>query len=411
MSKVRTREPFRKQAVMVFQVPDDVIPADHRARLLWRVVETLNLAAFTAGAKAVEGHVGRPVASPTMLLVLWLYGISVGIGSAREIARRTRSDDGFRWIVGDQSVHHDTLSEFRVGKGAALEQLFTDVLGALLHKGLLSLDLVAQDGTRVRASASAPSFRREASLAECREQAALHLKAVTVEATDKEDEATDAEKAARLAGAIDYQRRVDEALATLKELREQGKDEPRASTTDADARVMKMPDGGYRPGYNIQMATAGSNLGGPRTVVGIQVTNVGSDMGSVTPMLEQIERRTGQLPKVLMADANHAKHDCIRTCADKGVVALIPVPARSQNAGSKADDDEAVCAWRERMETAEAKQTYRARASLCELSNAHLKQHHGVTQVLVRGLEKVLCVGLLAGIATNLVQHASALLA
>jgi len=396
---------------MVFQMPDDVIPADHRARLLWRVVETLNLGAFTADAKAIEGHAGRPVASPTMLLVLWLYAISVGIGSAREIARRTRSDDAFRWIVGDQSVHHDTLSEFRVGKGAALEQLFTDVLGALLHKGLLSLELVAQDGTRVRASASAPSFRREASLEECREQAALHLKAVMVEANDEEDEATDAEKAARLAGALDYQRRVEEALAAVKELREQGKDEPRASTTDADARVMKMPDGGYRPGYNIQMATAGSNLGGPRTVVGIQVTNVGSDMGSVTPMLEQIERRTGQRPKVLMADSNHAKHDCIRTCADKGVVALIPVPARSQNAGSKADDDEAVCAWRERMETPEAKQTYRARASLCELSNAHLKQHHGVTQVLVRGLEKVLCVGLLAGIATNLVQHASALLA
>src|SRR5271166_603898 len=178
MSKVRTREPFRGQAVMVFQMPDDVIPADHRARLLWRVVETLNLGAFTADAKAIEGHAGRPVASPTMLLVLWLYAISVGIGSAREIARRTRSDDAFRWIVGDQSVHHDTLSEFRVGKGAALEQLFTDVLGALLHKGLLSLELVAQDGTRVRASASAPSFRREASLEECREQAALHLKAV-----------------------------------------------------------------------------------------------------------------------------------------------------------------------------------------------------------------------------------------
>ena len=198
MSKVRTREPFRGQGVMRFEIPDDIVPADHRARLLWRMVGTLALAAFTADAKAREGHVGRPVSSPRMLLVLWLYGISVGIGSAREIARRTRTDDAFRWIVGDTSVHHDTLSSFRVEKGAALDQLFTDVLGALLHKGLLSLDLVAQDGTRVRASASAPSFRCEASLEECLEQAALHVKAVTIEANDDEDdEATDAEKAAR----------------------------------------------------------------------------------------------------------------------------------------------------------------------------------------------------------------------
>lgn len=174
---------------------------------------------------------------------------------------------------------------------------------------------------------------------------------------------------------------------------------------------MKMPDGGYRPGYNIRMATAGSPLGGPRTIVGVGVTNVGSDMGAISPMLDEIQRRTGALPKVLLADANHAKHDCIRACAQRCVVALIPVPARSQKPGSNADHDEAIAAWRVRMNTDQAKRMLRARASLCELSNAHLKQHHGVAQVLVRGLEKVTCVALLGALAANILQHATAMLA
>lgn len=400
-AKVRTREPFRGQAVIRIELPEETIPKDHRARLLWKVVETLELSAFTAQARALEGQRGRPWTSLRMLLTLWLYAISIGIGSAREIERLTRSDDAFRWIVGDESVSHSRLSTFRRAHGDALDKLFTDVLAVLIHKGLVSLELVAQDGTRVRASASAPSFRREASLEACREQAALHLKAVLAEQDDPE--AKEAEKRARLTAARDYQERVDDAIATVKKLREQGKDEPRASTTDADARVMKMADGGFRPGYNIQMATAGSPMGGPRTIVGIQVTNVGSDMGSITPMLDDIERRTGALPAVLLADANHAKHECIRDADARGVQALIPVPERAKK--PDADADPAIAAWHERMDTDEAKRLYRARASLCELPNAHLKQHQGLTQLLVRGLPKVTCVALLAGLAANIVHH------
>src|SRR5262245_9155905 len=129
MSQVRMRAPFRGQAVMRFEVPDDVLPPDHRARLLPRVVETPQLATFSAGAKSVDGHAGRPLSSTRMLLTLWLYAIATGIGSAREIERRTRSDDAFRWIVGDETVSHSRLSQFRVGHGPALDQLFTDVLG------------------------------------------------------------------------------------------------------------------------------------------------------------------------------------------------------------------------------------------------------------------------------------------
>lgn len=407
----RVAEPQRRQGVIRFEMPEDTLPATHPARVLWDVIGTLDLSGFVTEVKAVDGTVGRKTLSPRMKLTLWLYAISTGVGSAREIARLVRSDDAYRWIVGDLEVGHHTLSAFRVDHGAALDALMTDILAALLHKGVLSLDLVAQDGIRIRAAATAPSFRRYESLLECQEQAALHLKAVLAQADDPE--ITRAQQAAREAGARDFQRRVEEAISTVTELQKTRKpsDKPaRASTTDAEARVMKMADGGFRPAYNVQMATAGSPLGGPRTIVGVRVTNLGSDMGSITPMLDQIQRRTGQLPATLLADANHAVHDCIRAATAAGVEVLVAVPERTQRGGAQADDDPAIVAWRERMETDEAKQRYRARAGLCELMNAHLRTHHGVNQFLVRGLAKVTCVATLAAIASNLLQHASAFL-
>jgi len=407
--RVRVREPFRAQAIIRFELPEDSLAPDHRARLLWRVVETLDLSGFTTGARAIEGRQGRAVLSTRMLLTLWLYAISQGIGSARAIARLVDSDDAFRWIVGDMSVGHTRLSEFRVLYRIALDKVFRDVLASLLHKGLLSLDRVAQDGTRVRASASAPSFRREASLLDCREQAALHVKAVFAEAFDPN--VTPGEQRAREAAALDYQRRVEGALATVRELQAEGrKDDPRASTTDPDARVMKMPDGGYRPAYNVQLATAGSEMGGPRTIVGVRVTNVGSDMGSITPMLVDIKARTAQLPAMLLADANHAKHACITLATRRGVEVLVAVPKREQSARTKGVPPE-ILAWRERMKSDEGKRAYRSRAGLCELVNAHFKAHHGQAQVLVRGLEKVTCVALLGALANNLLAHATSLLA
>lgn len=408
MRRVRTHEPVREQAVIRFEMPEDELPQDHAARLIWRVLGTLDLAAFTKHAKAVEGRAGRPVTSPRMMLTLWLYAISIGVGSAREIARQIDGDRAFAWITGGEPLSHHALSSFRVGHGAALDKLMTDVLASLLHQGLLSLALVAQDGTRLRAAASAPSFRSGASLAECREQAALHLRAVLAQADDPELSAQ--QKAARIAAAHDYQKRVEAAIATVQTLAAEGKEKPRASTTDAEARVMKMPDGGFRPGYNVQLATAGSDLGGPRTIVGVRVTNVGSDLSSVTPMLDDIERRTGRLPEKLLADANHADLASIRDAAARGVEALISVPKRMEAAGDNGAQDAPVAAWRERMTTEAAKRTMKARASLCELSNAHLKWHHGIAHVLVRGLEKVRCVALLGAIAANMLAHAASIL-
>ena len=409
MARVRFEEPVREQGVIRFEMPEDALPAEHPARVLWQLLGCLDLTTFAKDAKAVDGHAGRPVLCPRMLLTLWLYAVSVGVGSAREIARRIRIDRVFEWSTGGKSVSHQRLSEFRVGHGEALDKLMTDVLAILMQQGLLSLERVAQDGTPIRASASAPSFRRRPALEPCREQAALHLKAVLAAAD--EPELTAQQQAAREAGARDFQRRVEAAIATAAALADEGKPEPRASTTDAQARVMKMADGGFRPAYNVQLAVAGSHMGGPRTIVALNVTNIGSDMRSVEPMLDQSQRRLGAFPKQLLADANHADHDSIRAAHARGVEAIIAIPKRTRDAGLAGDHDEPITAWRARRKTEQAKLAYRSRASLCELANASVKSRFGFTEVLVRGVAKVAQVGLLIAISANLLAHASALAA
>lgn len=404
--KPRVTEPERRQGVMRFEVPEDSLEPEHPARALWQALGKLDLSAFLDEARAVEGAAGRPTHSPRMLLTLWTYAISEGVGSAREIERLTRSDRAYAWIVGDVQVGHQVLSRFRVGHQAALDKLMTDILAALLHAGVLSLKLVAADGMRVRAAASAPSFRTREALEACREQAALHLEAVLAQADDPELSRT--QKGAREAAARDFQRRIEAAITTVEELQKErspSRPSARASTTDAEARVMKMADGGFRPAMNVRTATAGSELGGPRTIVAIDVTNVGSDMTAVVPLLDQIERRTGHRPECLLADANHQSHEGIVTAMDRGVEPLIAVHKRSANAGSKGSRDPRIAAWKANMQTERAKSLYRARASLCELSNAHMRERYGLHRLLVRGLAKATSVATMTAITANLVAH------
>lgn len=411
--KPRVHEPKRDQGEIRFEIPDDVLPPDHRARLLWEVLGRLDLSAFLDGAKAVEGRAGRTIQSPRMKLTLWCYAISCGIGSAREIERRTETDLAFRWITGERKVSRQTLSNFRNDHSDALQKAFTDVLGVLLHEGLLSLDTVGVDGMRVRASASAPSFRSRSTLEEMKEQAELHLKAVLAQAADPA--LSRREKAAREQKAREFQERVEAAIGTIQELEERRKPPktPRASTTDAEARVMKMANGGFRPGFNVQLATAGDPVSGPRTIVGVRVTNVGSDMQTLQPIVEQIGERTGVLPKAVLADANHANHAHIEALELQGVKNYIPPNYRSKTRKPRSDRTltPAVQGWLARMETPEALQIFRGRPSLAELPNAAFRSRYGMQQFLVRGVDKATTVSLLTALTHNLVTHAPKLLA
>jgi hypothetical protein len=171
---------------------------------------------------------------------------------------------------------------------------------------------------------------------------------------------------------------------------------------------MKMADGGFRPAMNVRTATAGDELGGPRTIVAVDVTNVGSDMSAIAPMLDQIERRTGELPSFLLADGNHQSHEGIASAMHRGVVPIVPVQKRSPSSGPRANHDSTIEAWRENMQTERAKELYRRRSGLCELTNAQLRRR-GLTRLLVRGVHKASCVALLTAISSNLLSHLATL--
>lgn len=416
--KVRVREPRREGQQVVTRLDEDSLPLEHPARLLWEVFGMLDLSAFTAGAKAVQGVAGGSLKSRRMLLTLWAYALVRGIVSAREIERQLIDNAlGFRWIAGDMHASHTLLSEFLVEHHGAMGTLFTDVLGVLQKQGLIFLPghYVAQDGTRVRANAGTRSFRTRTGLDDAREQAELHLKAIL--AHMDEPPLREAQQRARERGAMDVLTRIKKAAKVVQHLREKRSDcsnkrrqttEPKASTTDPEARIMKVSNGGFEPSYNVQLAVAGSPMGGPVTIVGVQVTSTGSDKHSVLPMCEQVERRTGHKLGSILVDAEHLTHEELRAARTQSLTMIAPVPERWDR--SEAPQDASIADWIAQMKTDAMRQAYRARKSLVELANAFMKGRFDLWQVLVRGVRQVLCVFELAAVTANLMQHGLSLL-
>lgn len=388
---------------------EDLLPDDHRARSIWDALEQLDLSGFYESIDAREGSAGRPAIDPRILIALWLYATMDGMGSARELARLCESHDAYRWLCGGVSVNHHTLSDFRVGHEEQLDDLMTQILGALVHEGLIGMRRVAQDGTKIRASAGAASFRRHASLKECLRDAREQVRNVKRQLHSESGGATARLQAARLRAAQQRVSRVKKAMNELHKVREskesvEEKTEARASTTDPEARVMKMGDGGWRPAYNVQLATDVES----RVIVGVTVTNKGNDQGQVEPMLEEIGRRTEKLPKELLVDGGYLKLSSIEAAeaANVKVYAPLPEPRRSDIDPSqpKKNDGPGVKAWRRRMTTERARRIYRDRAATAETTNADLRTWRGLDRLPVRGASKVLSVVLWSAMALNLLR-------
>ncbi len=388
---------------------DATLPADHQARIIWRMVEQFDLSQFLEPVEAREGEPGRDATDPRILVALWLYATTQAVGSARELARLCELHDAYRWICGGVSVNYHLLSDFRVGHGEALDELVTQVLAVMMKQGLVTLDRMAQDGTRVRASAGAASFRREPRLkdflAEAREQVE-HAKKVVDDPT-----VTAREAAARQRAAREREERIQKAIDELPAARAAKKadqqDEARVSTTDPEARVMKMGDGGFRPAFNFQFSTTTKE----KVIVGVGVTQVGSDKSELTPMLKQVEERTGRRPSEYLMDSGFVNLEAIEEAEKKGTTVYAPPAAKKKGEEPsyepKPDDSPEVAAWRTRMGTREAKDLYtKQRGATAELVNADLKENRGL-KLRVRGLQKVLIIGLWHVLAYNLMRWTS----
>lgn len=403
--KPRLQRPNRGQVQLRPSDLEGLLPADHRAREVWAFVEGLDLAEFEQDIKAVEGHSGRPPIDPAILTALWLYATLEGVGSARALDRLCDEHDAYRWICGGVGVNHHTLADFRVDHGDRLEQLLVQSVAALMTRGEVTLQRVAHDGVRVRASAGAGSYRGKGGLRKALAEAATQVKRLRTELDDDPSATTRRQEAARERAAREREERVRAALEVLPELeaaKRRNGDDPesaRVSTTDAEARVMRMGDGGWRPAYNGQLTTdVASGL-----VCGVSVTDRGSDAGELVPLVRRLEDAFGVRPAEVLVDGGFAVLADIEALETSGTAVYAPPTTRRprKDPRDRRGRGPGVDAWRARMSTEDAQQIYRERAATAEWVNAQAR-NRGLQRLPVRGLEKVRSVLLWFALAHNL---------
>jgi transposase len=409
----RLREPQRDQIELLPVHLDSLIGEDHPVRVIWAFAEAADLRALEDRIKARENRPGHPPISPRLMLALWLYATSQGVGSARALEGLCKSDDGYRWLCGGVSVNHHTLGDFRVDNADLLDRLLAEHLAALAKAGLVDLDTLTQDGVRIRANAGAASFRREKTLEDLTSKAQDVVADLKREVEERPDASTKRIKAAKERAARERVERIEAAQAALAEIKQQrearaekrdnGKKpkEPRASTTDPQARVMKMADGGFRPGYNVQV----TSVAGEQIVVAVEVTNIGSDRGLMGRMLERLKPRLGSYPKRHLADGGFTSAEDIEWAHREGIEVYCP-PVQTKHGTDpyklRRGDGPGVLAWRSRMKSEAGQAQYKER-SICECIHARWR-NWDLRQFTVRGLEKVRAQMLWHVLANNILQ-------
>jgi transposase len=401
----RLREPVRDQVELRAVDLEALLPAEHPARVIWAYVEKLDLSALEQAVRARTHGPGQSAASPRLLLALWLYATSQAVGSARALARLCESHDAYRWLCGGVSVNHHGLSDFRTAHPDLLDRLLSENVAALSVAGVIDLDEVVQDGIRVRASAGTSSYRRQKKLHKELKKARRLVDRLRQENEDDPEASNRRIRSAQERAARERVARVEAALGQLAQIeahrarpgranrrnKKKGKKpaEPRASTTDPEARIMKMADGGFRPAYNCQIASVAEG----QIAIAVSVETVGSDRGLMRPMLETIRQRYDQVPKRHLVDGGFNNNEGIEWAATEGIKVYGP-PANNKHKtdpyAPRRGDGPGVAAWRRRMKSPHGKGVYKRRAP-GECINARFR-NLGLRQFILRGREKALTV-------------------
>ena len=393
---------------------EQMVPENHFVRTVVRFVESLDLSELYEAIKAKDGHAGRTPIDPRILFSIWLFATLEGETSGRRISTLTERDTIYMYLCGGVSVNYHTICDFRVDHADLLERVLTDSIAALHCTGLIRLETIAQDGMRVRASAGTGSFRREDSLKEAQQKAKEYLQQLN-ENDSNDDDTRPGQQAARQRAAEEKVERIDEACAQMEELKvrhekrnrhKSAKDrtsDPRASTTDPDARRMKMGDNGFRPAFNVQFASDAAAM----VIVGVDVTNEGTDSGQLEPMYENVCERYDVTPENYLADGGFRSKAGVNALGSNGTKFFGPLPNEKKQLAAGEDpysarggENALFTAYRQRMGTDEAKEMYRRRAAAAEFPNANCR-NLGLHQFRIRGLLKAKAQSLWHAIAYN----------
>jgi transposase len=393
----RLRRAERRQAELRPVALDELIAPDHLARLVWDIVQRFDLAPLLAQIDARDGTPGHPPADPAILVALWLYATRDGVGSARELARLCEHHNAYRWLCGGVGTNHHTLADFRLAHADWLDAELTRAVAGLMAAGAVELATVAHDGMRVRAAAGSSSFRRQPRLHHCLAAAKARLAALKADLAKEPADRTRRQAAAERA-ARERLARVEAALAAMpaaRQRKQRNKGEPqqaRVSTTDAEARVMKMPDGGFRPAYNVQFAAETQH----GLVTAVAVTCSGADQDALDAMHTRVTQAYGRAPQNWLVDGGYVSQAGIEAVSARGSKLHAPLGTALANCTSPA-----IVAWRELMNRPAGQLLYRQRAATIEWVNAGAR-NRGLYGVNVRGALKVRAVALWQALAHNL---------
>jgi transposase len=311
-------KPINRQQLLLRTVDvEQLVEPDHRVRAIWELVGRLDLTGFEQPIAAVEGRAGRPAWDPQLLISLWVYAYSEGVSSAREVERRCAYHPAYQWLTGMSAVNHHTLSDFRGEHQEALDELFAQLLGVLSAEGLITLERVMHDGTKVKAAASGDSFHRQKTLQAHLEAAREQVRAM---GDPRPEEPSRRAAAARERAAREKVEKLEQALEEMKKVQAAAgarvkPSERRVSETDPEARVMKQSDGGYAPSHNVQISTDAAHS----IIVGVGVTQAASDQGQLPTALEEIERNLGRLPQQVVTDGGFTTRETILHLEERGV--------------------------------------------------------------------------------------------
>jgi transposase len=409
----RLRQPERHQLGWQVAMIDDLVARDDPVRAVWAFVQGLDLRALHDAVKAREGVPGQAPPAPELMMALWLWATVDGVGSARQLARLCEQHLAYRWLCGGVSMNYHTLSDFRVAHAAVLDRLLAEGVAALVEEGLVALDVLAQDGLRVRAAAGAGSFRRRERLGKLAAAAKGRVEQLRAELEADPAAGDRRQQAAQQRAAREQEERVKAALDRMNELEAERarrattnktevsrQKEPRASTTDAEARAMKMADGGFRPAYNMQIVSAPKG----QLIIAVAIDTTGSDRGLARPTLEGLGA-AGTMPSDYLVDGGFTKNDDIEWAHGSGIKLWCP-PVHSKHGSDpyapRRDDKPGVADWRRRMASEPGKALYKER-SKAECPNAWARRM-GLTRLMVRGKAKARAVLLWFALAHNMLR-------
>jgi transposase len=302
---------------------EDLIPAGHLARAIWELTGKLDFRGFLKDNKSVQGKQGRDRWDPRLLASVWLYAYSQEIGAAREIERQMAHEPGLRWLTGGEPVNYHSLSDFRVEHGPAVEQLFAELLGLLNREGLIDLEEVTLDGSKIGAVAGSSSFRREKTLREHIQQAEEVLARLSRE--EPGEQIRSKKQAAQQRAAEERKARLEQGLRELEEIRKSPSkrkkpEEARVSETEPEARIMKDGRGGYGASYNLQTTTETRH----GLVVSVGITQQASDKYELEPAVDRMQQQAGRKPARIIVDGGYIMAGNLEAMAEQQVELVGP---------------------------------------------------------------------------------------